>query len=378
MKEFIQNPRVLLEDHERELILREDFNNPISVASIGQVHLIKDINEYELILKFVKPRTIINILIEIQMIETIFKNTAIDSQDEIMNNKVKDYLKFFTMYILSEFNFKKEKKNLLKCQNVYLSEKIKCAEIPEEEPFSLGGIPYVWMKVANGESLNKILDRKDKDKCMKAIPTIKQLLKKWILSALFEEGEFHVDLHPGNLLVNDEGNITLIDFGNCCVLDKIDQITIIKCIDYHEKIINITDRPSSRQFFRINRRDEGDIIDYIRYIITDLTNLFKIKLTEDEYKVLVYKTNNFYWKDKYRRLFGAMTEFIINNINDIGTFSNSKVLEFCKGMLTLDKTWMQITLLCKELNLNSDSVHVGFEQLGFFDKIKIYRKVLGF
>ena len=86
----------------------------------------------------------------------------------------------------------------------------------------------------------------------------------------------------------------------------------------------------------------------------------------------------FYKKDVYRNLFGAMTEYILNNTINIGKFSRSKVLEFSKGILTLDKTWMQICLLCKEENLNKDSVHVGFEQLKLIDKLNIFLKLKGF
>jgi ubiquinone biosynthesis protein len=33
------------------------------------------------------------------------------------------------------------------------------------------------------------------------------------MKQVFEDGFFHADLHPGNMLIKDDGNIALIDFG---------------------------------------------------------------------------------------------------------------------------------------------------------------------
>jgi hypothetical protein len=314
--------------------------------------------------------------------------------EESLKKKVKDFLYFFAIYIMGEFNFKKEKNNLLNCQEIYKYYennilKIKCAEILKEEPFSLGGIPYFWMKVSEGETLNKILERKDKDKCKKIIPQMMKLLKIWFISSLFNESEFHVDLHAGNIIVDNDGNLTLIDFGNCCLLNKEDRSALIKCIEWHEKVVKLVNRLIYKgnynnysnlnilETIKLGEINQGEILFYVNKIMLELTKIMKIQMLREDFNELVYKTSTeFYMKDSYRTLFGAMTEYMINNTTDIGIFSRSKVLEFSKGIITLDKTWMQICLLCEDEKLNKNSVNVGFEQLSLIEKLQLYKKIL--
>jgi serine/threonine protein kinase len=425
MKDFLTSKKQLLDDKEKNQIRQFNFSEPISIASIGQVHKTTDgrspsersdgkepstIDE-SAILKFIKPRTIVYLLIEVLMIKKISEESLkIDNielaestdhrreplevkEDKSLNKKIKDFLYFFAIYVMTEFNFKKEKNNLLKCKDTYKYYennilKIKCAEILEKEPFSLGGIPYFWMKVSEGETLNKILERKDKNKCKKIIPQMMKLLKIWLISSLFQESEFHVDLHPGNIIVDNDGNITLIDFGNCCLLNNEDRSALIKCIEWHEKVVKMVNRliykGNNNYYSKLNifntiklgEINQGEILFYVNKIILELTKIMKIKMLKEDFNELVYKTSTeFYMKDSYRTLFGAMTEYMINNTNDIGIFSRSKVLEFSKGIITLDKTWMQICLLCDDENLNKDAVHVGFDQLSLFEKLQLYKKI---
>ncbi len=403
MKDFLTCKKQLLDDNEKNKIRQFDFSEPISVASVGQVH-----QQNNVILKFVKPRTILYLLIEVLMIKKIssFYSSELSEPssdlsisesniilEESLKKKVKDFLYFFAIYVMGEFNFKKEKHNLLNCKDTYKYYannilKIKCAEILEEEPFSLGGIPYFWMKVSEGETLNKILEKKDKNKCKKIIPQMMKLLKIWLISSLFNESEFHVDLHPGNIIVDKDGNITLIDFGNCCLLNNEDRSALIKCIEWHEKVVKMVNRliykGNNNYYSKLNifntiklgEINQGEILFYVNKIILELTRIMKIKMLKEDFNELVYKTSTeFYMKDSYRTLFGAMTEYMINNTNDIGIFSRSKVLEFSKGIITLDKTWMQICLLCDDENLIKDAVHVGFDQLSLIEKLQLYKKI---
>ena len=44
-------------------------------------------------------------------------------------------------------------------------------------------------------------------------PTIARRLRRAFLKMLFEDGFLHADLHPGNMLVDDEGNVAIFDVG---------------------------------------------------------------------------------------------------------------------------------------------------------------------
>lgn len=55
---------------------------------------------------------------------------------------------------------------------------------------------------------------------------VTELVRKWILSGVYDEGFYHGDLHAGNIMVDDE-KATVIDFGNATQLTKDQQIHIM-------------------------------------------------------------------------------------------------------------------------------------------------------
>ena len=55
---------------------------------------------------------------------------------------------------------------------------------------------------------------------------VTELVRKWILSGVYDEGFYHGDLHAGNIMIDDE-KATVIDFGNATQLTKEQQIHIM-------------------------------------------------------------------------------------------------------------------------------------------------------
>ena len=49
---------------------------------------------------------------------------------------------------------------------------------------------------------------------------ISNVLLESFLGQLLEEGKFHADPHPGNIMVKGDGTIVLIDFGMVGVIKK--------------------------------------------------------------------------------------------------------------------------------------------------------------
>lgn len=82
------------------------------------------------------------------------------SLDDIFIKKKSDYLKYIIMHMLSEFNFDREKENLIKGKEIYEEMNIKTVSLVEKEPFHLYNIPHIWMEKVDGVSLSSIINTK--------------------------------------------------------------------------------------------------------------------------------------------------------------------------------------------------------------------------
>lgn len=97
---------------------------------------------------------------------------------------------------------------------------------------------------ADGMTLKKVLTEEAADLETKNVGELKDLREKllkthasltnvsymWTQEGLFGAGFFHGDLHDGNIIVNQDGTVTLIDFGNATTLDDSGRINVIRTI----------------------------------------------------------------------------------------------------------------------------------------------------
>ncbi len=74
-----------------------------------------------------------------------------------------------------------------------------------------GEVPFLVMKHVTGRTLAKLIKDRTKLPLTEAMPLIKQMTAA--LTALHSQGYVHRDLKPGNVIVSDEGHVTLLDFG---------------------------------------------------------------------------------------------------------------------------------------------------------------------
>lgn len=74
-----------------------------------------------------------------------------------------------------------------------------------------GEVPFLVMKYVTGRTLTKLLKDRTRLPLTEAMPLIKQMTAA--LSALHARGYVHRDLKPGNIIVSDDGHVTLLDFG---------------------------------------------------------------------------------------------------------------------------------------------------------------------
>lgn len=74
-----------------------------------------------------------------------------------------------------------------------------------------GEVPFLVMKYVTGRTLAKLIKDRTKLPLTEAMPLIRQMTSA--LTALHSQGYVHRDLKPGNVIVSDEGHVTLLDFG---------------------------------------------------------------------------------------------------------------------------------------------------------------------
>lgn len=77
---------------------------------------------------------------------------------------------------------------------------------------------YLILSYFNGESLLEILSREDKLSLSSSLYLIKQLLVA--LSILHNKGMLHKDIKPANILITEDGQVKIIDFGITMLLEK--------------------------------------------------------------------------------------------------------------------------------------------------------------
>lgn len=100
--------------------------------------------------------------------------------------------------------FKKEARRLRKLKNTHI--------VTVHALFEENGTAYYVMDYIDGENLSEKLKRQQKPlpeaEVMKYLPQILDAL-----ACVHQEGLWHLDLKPANIMVDRQGNITLIDFG---------------------------------------------------------------------------------------------------------------------------------------------------------------------
>lgn len=107
--------------------------------------------------------------------------------------------------------FKKEARRLRKLKNEHI--------VGVHDLFEENGTAYYVMDYVDGENLREKLERTGKplseDEVWKILPQVLDALK-----TVHEAGFWHLDLKPGNIMLNRDGVVKLIDFGASKQLDK--------------------------------------------------------------------------------------------------------------------------------------------------------------
>ena len=247
---------------------------PIASASIGQVYKAKMRHGRWVAIKVRRPN-----------VEKIFK-TDIDLLYYFARLFVKHFnpemidpiqiVKEFEHYTENELDFRVEARNISKFYKNFKDEKsIRIPELYEKSSTS----KILVMEYLEGKNILDMRNESDKTKKRIISTTVNSVFKQ-----VFEDGFFHADPHPGNILVMKDGKIAFLDFG---IVGRIDDelkdkmgdlfiTTVLADVDgMGDSLIRLGMTPTN-----INRQQlREDMHDHLgRYYGTDLKDVDMSKL----------------------------------------------------------------------------------------------------
>lgn len=214
-------------ENEQGLPLEEIFiefeKEPIASASIGQVHRAK-LDPKRFAFASFEQSNVANLNEPLDVVVKV-RHEGIDRIVETdldilsglaqLAEKLEDFKNYQPIAVVEEMSrtmkreldFGREERNLIQFRSLF--EKDKTVVIPE--PISaLCSARMITMQHISGTSIRKI-----NDLCPSGLdPTsVAKTGANLYLKMIFHHGFFHADPHPGNIIIQDDGTIGLLDFG---------------------------------------------------------------------------------------------------------------------------------------------------------------------
>jgi len=220
-----------MKEHEFQEIFTRNFKdksfksidkNPIASASIGQVHVAYLQDDTKVAVKLrridIKEQVYADINI-ISFFNKIFKPLF----SHYTKNSIEAVIIEFSKMIKQEVSLTNELNNLLKFSSTYKESGVK--------------FPTAFPKYCSDEVIVMSFEEgfrfDDKESIFKYNIDFKKIITTLVdfyTTQMLINGYFHADPHPGNLLVNKEGELILLDFGMVKTVPNDTRIAIIELI----------------------------------------------------------------------------------------------------------------------------------------------------
>lgn len=197
-------------------------NTPIASASIGQVHIAYLKSGEKVAVKLlrvgIKKRVKADIKI-INFFNTIFKPLF----SHYTKNSIEAVVSEFSSMILQEVSLSNELGNLQKFSQTYKDSGVK--------------FPKAFSEFCSDDALVMSYEEgfrfDDKENLLKENIDFNEIISKLVdfyTTQMLINGYFHADPHPGNLLVNKQGELILLDFGMVKSIPNNIRVAIIELI----------------------------------------------------------------------------------------------------------------------------------------------------
>jgi ubiquinone biosynthesis protein len=201
---------------EVESLIREEFgqdvkdlfeelaSEPLASASIAQAHLARTKSGHEVIVKVQRPQIRQIILQDLAIMEHLAQLSA-RRVPELGRYDPIGLVEEFRKTILLELDFRREGRNADRLRR-HLHE-MPGIVIPQVL-WEYSAPRVLTIEYLVGQGLREMVSRSDEERHVIAANLYKAFLKQ-----IFEDGFFHADPHPGNLLFLPNGSVGLLDFG---------------------------------------------------------------------------------------------------------------------------------------------------------------------
>ena len=203
---YAEVARLIAEEFGRDVkdVFEEFASEPLASASIAQAHLARTKTGQEVIVKVQRPQIRQMILQDLAIMEHLAHLLARRIPESRRYDPV-GLVEEFRKTILLELDFRREGRNADRLRQ-HLRD---MPGIVIPQVFWEYSAPRVLtIEYMVGQGLREALSRSAEDRHRIAANLYKAFLKQ-----IFEDGFFHADPHPGNLLFLPDGRVGLLDFG---------------------------------------------------------------------------------------------------------------------------------------------------------------------
>ena len=312
---------VLFEDIDN--IIREELKDnyrvidyiepiPLATASIGQVHKAKLLNKKDIVIKVQKPDIAAEILNDLTLLNNINSFFV-----KVNSSRAKEFEMILTQYrkfLSNELNFKNERIQMVRFKKQLVDEPV---YIPITYK-ALSTKKVLTMEYVESFKITDIEKLKQNNIDPKELS---ERLVRLFLAQVIRYGSVHCDPHPGNIGINNKGEMILFDFGNVIQLSP-------------EFIANI-----NTLVFSVYQKDIDEFVDI-------LINLKIIEL-EDTLELLELKM---FFQDFFNYLETLDLEQLKTSVISRETFSDNLKIKINQDFLSLFRVFSLIDGTCLYLN----------------------------
>jgi len=255
-------------------------NEPIAAASLGQVYRARLATGEEVAVKVQRPNLEATIAFDIAILYRLVKLTNRFFPKANENADWEGMLREFHATIFEEMDYVKEGRNADRFR--YNFRTWRAIRVPKiywshtnTRVLTLDFIRGTKVVDIEGLKANRISPVK-----------VNRLLIRTYLKQLLEDGFFHADPHPGNLLVMDSGHLAFFDFG---MVGRITPKLQMQMIDAFFHVVGRDVRGLGQDIINLNFLKPGVDPETVRPVVESLfTHYLNLRLGEVNFKELTY------------------------------------------------------------------------------------------
>jgi ubiquinone biosynthesis protein len=201
-------------------------SNPIAAGSIAQVHRAVLADGRKVAVKVHRPDIKEKFLQDISIMENFAERLRSDPKWQFVD--AVELVQEFKKYTLKELDFNHEAVNMVRFRKNFEGDD--SVVIPKVYR-QYSNDKVLVMELVDGIDIYKVRNRLSDQEKLHVVKTISRM----VIKQIFEDGFFHADLHPGNIMYLRNRKIALLDYG---IVGYIDTELKEKLFDLFSAIVN--------------------------------------------------------------------------------------------------------------------------------------------